>query len=39
MTSDFDVMDQLLIRYSCIRQILDKMCEYNGTVHPLFIDF
>jgi sorting nexin-29 len=23
----------------CIRQILDKIWEYNGTVHQLFIDF
>jgi sorting nexin-29 len=23
----------------CIRQILEKMWEYNGTVHQLFIDF
>jgi hypothetical protein len=22
-----------------IRQILEKKCEYNGTVHQLFIDF
>jgi hypothetical protein len=35
---DFDVMstkDQLF----CICQILEKMWEYNGTVHQLFIDF
>jgi hypothetical protein len=23
----------------CIRQILEKKWEYNGTVHQLFIDF
>jgi len=23
----------------CIRQILNKKWEYNGTVHKLFIDF
>jgi hypothetical protein len=23
----------------CIRHILEKKCEYNGTVHQLFIDF
>jgi hypothetical protein len=27
--------DQIL----CIRQILEKKCEHNGTVHQLFIDF
>jgi hypothetical protein len=36
---DFDVTDQLLIRFSCIRQILEKKWEYNETVHQLFIDF
>jgi hypothetical protein len=24
---------------SCIRQILNKACEYNETVHQLFVDF
>jgi hypothetical protein len=28
-------MDQIFY----IRQILEKKCEYNGTVHQLFIDF
>jgi hypothetical protein len=28
-------MDQIF----CIRKILEKKCEYNGTVHQLFIDF
>jgi hypothetical protein len=28
-------MDQIF----CIRQILEKKWEYNGTVHQLFIDF
>jgi hypothetical protein len=23
----------------CIRQGLEKKCEYNGTIHQLFIDF
>ena len=23
----------------CVRQILEKKCEYNGAVHQLFIDF
>jgi hypothetical protein len=35
----FGVTDQLLIRFFCIRQILEKKCEYNKTVHQLFIDF
>jgi len=37
---DFDVTDQILIRYqiSYNRQILEKKWEYNGTVHPLFTD-
>ena len=34
---DFDATDQLLIIF-CIRQILDKKWEYNGTVHPPCID-
>jgi hypothetical protein len=33
----FDVTDQLLIRFFCIRQILEKELEYNETVHQLFI--
>jgi hypothetical protein len=28
-------MDQIF----CIRQILEKKWEYNGTVHQLFVDF
>jgi hypothetical protein len=35
----FDVTDQLLIRFFCIRQVLEKKWEYNETVHQLFIDF
>jgi hypothetical protein len=34
-----DVIEQLLIRFSCIRQILEKKREYSETVHQLFIDF
>jgi sorting nexin-29 len=34
----FDVTDQLLIRF-CIRQILEKQWEYNGTLYQLFVDF
>jgi hypothetical protein len=33
-----DVTDQLLITFFCIRQILDKKCEYNETVPHVFID-
>jgi hypothetical protein len=33
------IIDELLIRFSCIRQILEKKWEYNETVHQLFIDF
>jgi hypothetical protein len=35
----FVVTNQLLIRFSCIPQILEKKWEYNETVHQLFIDF
>jgi hypothetical protein len=35
----FDVTDQLLIRFFCIRQILEGKWECNETVHQLFIDF
>jgi hypothetical protein len=28
-----------MIRFFCIRQILEKKWEYNETVHELFIDF
>jgi hypothetical protein len=30
--------DLLLIESFCIRQILQKKWEYNGTVHQLFVD-
>jgi hypothetical protein len=33
------IIDQLLIIFFCIRQILEKKWEYNETVHYLFIDF
>jgi hypothetical protein len=36
---DFDIIDQKLIRFSVIWQILEKKWEYNGTVHQLFIYF
>jgi hypothetical protein len=36
---DFVIPDQLLIRFFCIRKILEKRWEYNETVHQLFIDF
>jgi hypothetical protein len=36
---DFDVTDQLLNRFFCIRQILGKKWDCNVTVHQLFIDF
>jgi hypothetical protein len=35
----FNITHQLLIRYSCICQILEQKWEYNVTVHQLFIDF
>jgi hypothetical protein len=35
----FDVTELLLIRFVCVRQILEKKWEYNETVHQLFIDF
>jgi hypothetical protein len=31
--------DQLLIRFFCIRLILEKKWEYNEKVHQIFIDF
>jgi hypothetical protein len=34
-----DVTDQLLIRFFCIRQILEKEWEYYETVHQLCLDF
>jgi len=36
---DFDVRDQLLIRYFAFVKVLANKWEYNGTVHQLFIDF
>jgi hypothetical protein len=36
---DFDVIDQLLIRYSAFVRYCRKKWEYNGTVHQLFIGF
>jgi hypothetical protein len=35
----FNVTDQLLIRFLCIRHALEKKGEYSETVHQLFIDF
>jgi hypothetical protein len=35
----FNVTDQLLIRFFCIRQILEKKRECNETVHQPFIVF
>jgi hypothetical protein len=35
----FDVTDQLLTIFFCIRQIQEKQLEYNDTVIQLFIDF
>jgi hypothetical protein len=35
----FDVKNQLLIRFVCIRQILQKKLEHSETVHQRFIDF
>jgi hypothetical protein len=34
-----EVMDQLLTRIFCIRQILEKKREHNETVPQLFMDF
>jgi hypothetical protein len=36
---DFDVTDQLLIRFSSFIRYWEKKWEYNETVHQLFIDF
>jgi hypothetical protein len=36
---DFDVIAQLLIRYSAFVRYWRKKREYNGTVPQLFIDF
>jgi hypothetical protein len=35
----FHLTDQLLIRYFCIRQILEKKLECSETVNQLFLDF
>jgi hypothetical protein len=35
----FDITDQLLIRFSISVRYWRKKCEYNETVHQLFIDF
>jgi hypothetical protein len=35
---DFDVIDQRHQMF-CIRQVLEKKWEYNGTVQQLFIGF
>jgi hypothetical protein len=36
---DFEVIDQLLLRFFCFHQILVNKWEYHETVHKLFIDF
>jgi hypothetical protein len=36
---DFDLTDQLLIRFFFIHQILEQKWEYDETVRQLFIDF
>jgi hypothetical protein len=36
---DFDVTDQLLIRFSAFVKYWGKKWEYSETVHQLFIDF
>jgi predicted helicase len=36
---DFDVTDQVLIRFSASVKYSRKKWEYNETVHQLFIDF
>jgi hypothetical protein len=35
----FDITNQLLIRFFAFVRYWRKMCEYNKTVHHLFIDF
>jgi hypothetical protein len=35
----FDVIDQLLIRFSAFDRYWRENWEYNETVHQLFIDF
>jgi hypothetical protein len=37
-SDDFDIIEQLLIRYSVFILYWRKKWEYNGTVHQLFID-
>jgi hypothetical protein len=39
ITMDFDIIHQLLIRYSAFVSYWRKKWEYNGIVHQLFIDF
>jgi hypothetical protein len=36
---DFDITDQLLIRFSAFVRYWKKKWEYNEAVHQLFIDF
>jgi hypothetical protein len=36
---DFDVTDQLMIRFLFIHQILEKKWECNETMRRLFVDF
>jgi hypothetical protein len=35
----FNITDQVLVRFVCIRQILKTKLKYNETVHQLFINF
>jgi hypothetical protein len=39
INGDFEVTDQLLLRYSALRETLEKKWEYNETVYQLFVDF
>jgi hypothetical protein len=39
ISMDFDVIEQRFIRFSVSGRYWRKKCEYNGTVHQLFIDF
>jgi len=36
---DFVILDQLLVKTFCVRQILEKKWECSGGGHKLFIDF
>jgi hypothetical protein len=36
---NYDVTDQLLIRFSAFVRYWEKKWEYNETVHQLFVDF